>query len=168
MSALKQKLQPMMTALLSVWHRRTHREQQLLSAGAAIFVSVLLWNTAIAPALRTWREAPARQAALDLQTSQMQKLREQVQALKKPSVISRTKAIQWLEANIPESLGKDAKWRLQGEQLSVSLSSTSAEQLAAWLGQARERAQALPVKAQLQMVSDSAGRISGTLMLSLP
>ena len=168
MSPLMQKLQPMMTALHSVWQRRTYREQQLLSAGAAVFVSVLLWSTAIAPALSTWREAPTRQAVLDLQSSQMQELREQVQALKKPSVITRTEAIQWLEATIPKSLGKDAKWSLQGEQLSLSLSSTPADQLATWLSQAREQAQVLPAKAQLQLVGDSTARISGTFILRLP
>jgi general secretion pathway protein M len=179
-SALKQKLQPMMAALQTAWRQRTPRERQLLGTATVVLMLFLLWNVAIAPALRTWREAPARQTVLDAQTRKMQALQAQVQALKKPSVITRVEAIQWLEASIPQSLGKDAKWSLQGERLSLILLGTSAEQLASWLVQAREQAQALPVQAQLQQTplptdvtkisaaGPSTVRLSGTLLLSLP
>ena len=180
MTTVKSSLQALVLALQTAWQKRSTRERQLLSTAAVVMVLALLWSTAMAPALRTWREAPARQAALDAQTSAMHQLQAQAQLLKKPSPITRAEAIQWLEANIPPSLGKGAKWSLQGEQLSVSLSDTSAEQLTAWLSQARERAQALPVQAQLQQApsatdgvkapadDDRAVRWSGNLLLSLP
>jgi hypothetical protein len=79
---------------------------------------------------------------------------------------------------------------LQGERLSVQLSGTTPDQLASWLRQARESAQALPVQAQLKQASaetttpnpssktpqaprepDAAGnpvRWNGSLLLSLP
>ena len=81
---------------------------------------------------------------------QMQQLQAQAQTLKKPSAVTRAEAIRWLEENIPTQLGAQTRWQLQGERLSVQLADTSPERLASWLGQARERAQALPVQAQLQ------------------
>jgi general secretion pathway protein M len=106
----------------------------------------------------------------------MQQLQAQAQAFKKPQAVTRAEALRWLEENIPTQLGTETRWQLQGERLSVQLSGTSPEQLASWLKQARERAQALPVQAQLQQAnpaskpdaSEQAVRWSGSLLLSLP
>lgn len=180
MTSPKLRLRAKLLDLQTAWQQRAPRERQLLSAAAVLLLLALLWHMAIAPALHTWREAPARQAVLDAQTSRMQQLQAQAQSLKKPTPITRAEAIRWLEENIPPSLGKDTKWSLQGEQLSVILSGTPADQLAAWLSNARERAQALPVQAQLQQTPTAkdasknladvnlAVRWSGSLLLSLP
>jgi general secretion pathway protein M len=180
MSPLNLTLQTLQRGLLAAWQQRTPRERQLLSTAAALLLAALVWSLALAPALRTVREAPARQAALDAQTRQMQQLQAQAQALKAPTAITRAEAIRWLESNIPAGLGQDTQWRLQGERMGVTLSGTSPEQLATWLGQARMQAQALPVQAQLQQtpaasaaatppaLRDKPLRWSGTLVLSLP
>jgi hypothetical protein len=80
----------------------------------------------------------------------MQQLQAQALTLQKPSAVTRAEAIRWLEENIPNQLGAETRWQLQGDRLSVQLSDTPAEKLADWLGQARERAQVLPVQAQLR------------------
>lgn len=178
MNALQQTLQSWGQALQSTWGQRSDREQQLLGAGAAVLVLAVLWWVALAPALRTWQQAPARQAALDAQTRQMQQLQAQALALKKPLAITRAQALRWLETHIPTGLGPQAQWRLQGDRLSVTLSGTTPAQLAAWLAQAREQAQALPVQAQLQQMpappaakaagTDSPVLWGGSVLLSLP
>ena len=163
-------------ALTQIWQQRTSRERQLMLVAAWTLTASVLWSLAVAPALRTWQEAPTRQAALDATSNQMQQLQAQAQAFKKPSAVNRTEALRWLEENIPKQLGAQTRWQLQGERLSVQLSGTSPEQLAYWLGQARERAQALPVQAQLQQASptnkpdasEQAVRWNGSLLLSLP
>jgi general secretion pathway protein M len=174
-------------ALTQAWQQRTARERQLMQIAAWFFVASALWNLAFAPALRTWHEAPNRQAALDATSKRMQQLQAQAQAFKKPSALTRAEALRWLEENIPNQLGAETRWQLQGDRLSVQLSGTSPEQLASWLAQARERAQVLPVQAQLQQASAQASepasatrmpskpdtasnpvRWSGTLQLSLP
>ena len=163
-------------ALSQAWQQRTSRERQLMLVAAWVLVATTLWSLAIAPALRTWQEAPTRQAALDATSKQMQQLQAQAQAFKKPQAVTRAEALRWLEENIPTQLGTETRWQLQGERLSVQLSGTSPEQLASWLKQARERAQALPVQAQLQQAnpaskpdaSEQAVRWSGSLLLSLP
>ena len=152
----KRLWQPLTAAASASWQKRTARERQLLSLAALLMLLAGLWQMALEPALVTWREAPARQAALDKQTQQMRQLQAQAQALKKPTAVSRAESLRWLEANIPASLGSDATWRMQGERLNVRLANTSPEQLAAWLVQARERAQALPVQAQLQQTPTAA------------
>jgi general secretion pathway protein M len=138
-----------------------------MQIAAWVLIIFGLWSWAIAPALRTWHEAPTRQAALDATSGQMQQLQAQAQAFKKPQAVTRAEALRWLEDNIPTQLGAETRWQLQGERLSVQLSGTSPEQLASWLKQARERAQALPVQAQLQQASaESSGPASGPTSLT--
>ncbi|PUE06248.1 hypothetical protein B9Z51_15625 [Limnohabitans sp. T6-5] len=183
---------PLRASLRAAWAQRSARERQLLSLAAVILALAAVWRIALAPALQTWNEAPARQAALDRQSAQMRQLQAQAQSLKKPSAITRADAVQWLERNLA-ALGADAKLSLQGERATVSLQAAPADGLTRWLQQAREHAQALPVQAQLRQVSEpatakpgpaslaspaaktpdapaqsSAVRWSGTLVLSLP
>lgn len=146
-------LAAVITPLNQAWQQRTARERQWMLMAAWVVLAAALWSIALAPALRTWQQAPAHQAALDATSQQMQQLQAQAQALKKPSAITRAEAIRWLEENIPNQLGAETRWQLQGDRLSVQLSDTPAERLADWLGQARERAQVLPVQAQLQQPS---------------
>jgi general secretion pathway protein M len=162
--------------LSQAWQQRTSRERQLMLVAAWVLAVTTLWILAIAPALRTWQEAPTRQAALDATSKQMQQLQAQAQAFKKPQAVTRAEALRWLEENIPTQLGAETRWQLQGDRFSVQLSGASPEQLASWLKQARERAQALPVQAQLQQASptnkpdasEQAVRWNGSLLLSLP
>lgn len=177
-------------ALDHAWQQRSVRERQLMLVAAWLVLASALWSLALAPALRTWHEAPKRQAALDATSGQMQQLQAQAQAFKKPSAVTRAEALRWLEDNIPTQLGAETRWQLQGERLNVQLSGTSPERLAAWLAQARERAQSLPVQAQLNptpaentgpnasgKVTTSSGqsdaainavRWSGSLLMTLP
>jgi general secretion pathway protein M len=136
-------------ALAQAWAQRSPREQQLLGLGALVLALAAIWSLALAPAWRTWQEAPERQARLDSQSQQMQQLQTQAKSLQQPSPITRAEALTWLENNLNE-LGPEARINLQGERASLSLSAAPAEALARWLSQARERAQALPVQAQLQ------------------
>lgn len=143
------KVSALRSALSQAWAQRSPREQLLLGLGALVLALATLWSMALAPAWRTWQEAPARQASLDAQSQQMLQLQAQAKTLQKPSPITRAEALAWLENNLAE-LGPEARISLQGERASLSLNAAPAEALARWLSQARERAQALPVQAQLQ------------------
>ena len=142
-------------ALDRAWQQRSVRERQLMLAAAWLVLASALWSLALAPALRTWHEAPTRQASLDVTSSQMQQLQAQAKSFKKPSTVTRAEALRWLEENIPTQLGKETRWQLQGDRVSVQLSGTSPERLASWFTQARERAQALPVQAQLNQAIEN-------------
>lgn len=154
-----------------LWQQRSPRERLLLSVGAAVVGLGLIWGVGLAPALRTWQEAPARQAQLDQQTQQMRQLQAQALGLKKPQALSRSEAIQWLENHLSE-LGPQAKLNLQAEHMQISLQASPTDKLANWLAQAREQAHARPVQAQLKQVAGPAGENtvlwSGSLLLRLP
>ena len=154
------------------WARRSPREQQLLGIGFWVLSLAALWMLALAPALRTWQEAPARQALLDTQSQRMRQLQAQAQSLQKPAVITRTDATKWLEKNLAE-LGPNARISLQGETATLSLQAAPASALARWLSQARDNAQALPTQAQLQHASPPGPNSldvtwRGSLVLRLP
>jgi general secretion pathway protein M len=152
------------------WAQRSPREQTLLLAAALLFLSVALWQWALAPALQTWQQAPARQAALERQTQTMRALQAQAKALQKPSTVSRTEAAQWLEKNL-SSLGPNAKISLQGDNATLRVEAAAASAMANWLRQARESAQTLPLQAQMQQVNSPAGNEvlwQGSLVLRLP
>jgi general secretion pathway protein M len=148
-ASTREPVHALRTAWVQAWAQRSPREQLLLGLGALVLALAGIWSLALAPAWRTWQEAPQRQARLDSQSQQMQQLQAQAKSLKQPSPITRTEALTWLENNLAE-LGPEARISLQGERASLSLSAAPAEALARWLSQARERAQALPVQAQLQ------------------
>lgn len=152
------------------WTQRSPREQTLLRLGVVLCLLVALWLWAVAPAWRTWQEAPARQVWLDSQTQRMRQLQAQAQSLQKPSAVSRTEAIQWLEKNL-SALGPHAKINLQGDNATLRIESAPASNLAQWLSQARDHAQTLPLQGQMQQRShESKVEVlwQGTLVLKLP
>jgi general secretion pathway protein M len=154
------------------WARRSPREQQLLGIGFWVLSLAALWMLALAPALRTWQEAPARQALLDTQSQRMRQLQAQAQSLQKPAALSRADAAKWLEKSLTE-LGPNARISLQGETATLSLQAAPAAALARWLSQARVHAQALPTQAQLQHASPPGPNSldvtwRGSLVLRLP
>jgi general secretion pathway protein M len=156
----------------AAWTRRSPREQRLLVIGIWLLGLAVLWVLALAPALRTWQEAPARQALLDTQTQRMRQLQAQAQGLQKPAAISRADAAMWLEKNLAE-LGPNARISLQGDTATLSLQAAPAAALARWMSQARDNAQALPTQAQLQQASPAgadspAATWRGSLVLRLP
>lgn len=142
----------MRSAWQAAWDRRSPREQQLLGIGFWVLTLAALWMLALAPALRTWQEAPARQTLIDAQSQRMRQLQAQAQGLQKPVAISRTDAALWLEKNLAE-LGPNARISVQGDRATLNLQAAPAAALARWLGQAREHAQALPTQAQLQQTT---------------
>ncbi len=170
--SLQALVTPVRKGWQAAWARRNPREQLLLGLGAWVMGLAALWTVALAPALQTWQEAPARQTLLDAQSQRMRELQVQAQSLQKPAVISRTDATLWLEKNLTE-LGPNARITLQGETASLSLQAAPAAALARWLSQARDNAQALPTQAQLQQISppgpdNNEATWRGSLVLRLP
>ncbi len=156
----------------AAWARRNPREQLLLGIGIWVLGLAALWLLALAPALGTWHEAPARQALLDTQSQRMRQLQTQAQGLQKPRAIARNDATLWLEKNLVD-LGPNARISLQGDRATLSLQAAPAAALARWLSLARDNAQALPTQAQLQQVSPAKADSPevtwrGSLVLRLP
>lgn len=151
------------------WHRLAARERLLLQVAAVLVTLALLWWLALAPALQTLRQAPARHATLDAQLQTMQHLQAQAQALQNAPRLSPDAAGRALQAAVAEHLGPSARLSLQGGQATLTLQGTPAPALAAWLAQARANAYAVPQEARLVRSNRTdSTRWDGTLVLSLP
>lgn len=143
---------PLRTAWHSAWQQRSPREQWMLRLAGWLMALTAIWSLALAPALRTWQEAPTRQTQLDAQSQHMRQLQDQALSLKKSRTMTRTEAALWLEQSLTK-LGPNPQISLQGERATLRVQAAPAGALAVWLSQARENAQALPVQAELQQTT---------------
>ena len=137
----------------TLWRSRSSRERLGLTLAASLIALALLWQIGLAPALRTWQEAPTRQATLDAQRERLLQLQQQAQALQALPRVGQEEALRWLQGPATEALGPGAQVRVQGDQVQVQLQAASPEGLTHWLRQAREQARALPQQVQLQQAA---------------
>jgi general secretion pathway protein M len=156
MSTMTTRWAALIAPMHAAWAQRQPRERQLIALLAWLMALAVMWQVALAPALQTLHDAPARQASLDAQTQKMRTLQAEALSLKKPTPITRSEATRWLESSVAETLGAGTRISVQGERATLTLQAAPAAELARWLSQARERAQALPVQAQLQQATATA------------
>lgn len=159
-------------ALGAAWARLAARERRLVLLAAAVLGLALLWLLAVAPALRTLRQAEAQRATLAAQTEQLQRLRAEAQALQALPRLGHDEALRALESSVRQRLGDSAQLSVVGERATLVLRQASAEALAQWLADARANARANTVEARLTRAGDNAPgapvRWNGTLTLALP
>lgn len=160
LQALQQQLQPVRTA----WKRLSARERHLVVAASAVVLVAAVWLIAIAPALRTLRDAPAQRAAQEQQLAQMRQWQSEARALKQQPRISPEESQRMLQ-ELGERLLGPGSVTLQGAQVQAQLKGVSPEALAQWLQQARTLGRALPQQMQLERTSDG---WNGTMVLRLP
>lgn len=147
----------------AAWRARPARDRKLLGAMAVIVAAFVVWSLAIAPALRTLRQAPAQVEALDAQLQQMRTMAAEVRDLRGATPIAAAQAGVAIKA-AAERHGDRVRLTLQGERATVTLQGASPEQLRALLVEARSAARARPVEIQL---TRSGNGFNGTLVLSL-
>jgi len=142
--------------------------QRLKYLALGLFLS-LLWFWNMAPALKTYREAPLQLAQLELQSQNLKSLQTQALALQKAPRMNAQNASTVLQQTVTEILGSSAKLNLEAGRATVNLAPTSADALAQFLASARVKAYALPVEAKLQKTKTADQELwRGTLILSLP
>ena len=142
--------------------------QRLKYLALGLFLS-LLWFWNMAPALKTYREAPLQLAQLELQSQNLKSLQTQALALQKAPRMNAQNASAVLQQTVTEILGSSAKLNLEAGRATVNLTPTSADALAQFLATARIKAYALPVEAKLQKTKTADQELwRGTLILSLP
>jgi len=145
------------------WRSRALRERQLIAAGAIALAVVLVWLTAVQPALRTLRETPAELDRLDSQWQQMQIAAVESAALRSASPVPPAQANEAVRA-ATERLGGKGKVSLQGDRAVLTFSGVPFEAVRNWLGEVRSAARARPVEAQL--LKGAAG-YSGSITVTL-
>jgi len=146
------------------WTALAPRERRLVMVAALVLGAGLLWALGLAPALRTLSTAPVQLAAAETQARQMQALATEATALRAVAPVPMAQA-QAALSTATGRLGEAAKLSLQGERAVVALKGISAEQLAAWLAEARAGARARVVEASLSQTTP--GLYDGSLTLAL-
>jgi general secretion pathway protein M len=144
------------------WQTLAPRERVGAGAALALIALALLWLVALAPALRTLRNAPAQLDQLDAQLAQMQRLALEARSLKGSTPVASAQAAAALRA-ATERLGGVARLQVVGDRATLTLNGVSGEALRQWLAEARSAARARPVEAQLARAAQG---FSGTLVVS--
>jgi general secretion pathway protein M len=148
------------------WATLEARERRLVAIGAGLVLVALVWWIALAPALKTLREAPAEHAKVDAQLQQMTTLQAQAKTLQSQPRANRDESMRALEGSVRAGLGATAQIQQQGggEGVNVVIRAVPAEALAQWLAQARGNARAVPREVHLTRAGAAAtnNQSSGT------
>lgn len=157
--------------LRDTFEKLAPREQRWVRLLLAILFLALVWWLAIAPALHTWRNSDAAHSKLDAELAQMQQLAAEAKALQTAPHLTAAQAQSWLETSIKQ-LGK-ATLSVQTGRVQISFNGASAENLAAWLAEARTVATLRPTEAHWKRqpndkTTDSTAIWDGVTLLELP
>lgn len=155
----------MMQTYLSYWRQLKMSEKRLILAAFWLILAALLWWLAIAPALKTIKEAPAQHRALDAQLQSMRALSAEAKNLQSQPKLGLDEAQKALQSAVTQRFGTAAQLNLTGERANLTLKNANPQELALWLTQARVNARALPSEAKLIKSGDG---WDGTLVLNLP
>lgn len=155
----------MMETYLSYWRQLKINERRLILAAFWIIVAALLWLFAIAPALKTIKEAPEQHRALDAKLQSMRTLSLEAKNLQSQPKLGLEEAQKALQSSVTQRFGNTAQLNLAGERATLTLKNANPQELAQWLTQARVNARALPGEAKLNR---NGGSWDGTFVLNLP
>lgn len=155
----------MMQTYLNYWRQLKMSERRLILVAFWLILTALVWWLAIAPALKTIKEAPAQSRALDTQLQSMRTLSAEAKNLQNQPKLGLDEAQKALQSAVTQRFGSTAQLNLAGERATLILKNANPQELAVWLTQARVNARALPVEAKLNRNGDN---WDGTLILNLP
>ena len=155
----------MMETYLSYWRQLKISERRLILAAFWVILAAVLWLFAIAPALKTIKEAPQQHRALDAKLQNMRDLSLEAKTLQSQPKLSLDDAQKALQSAVTQRFGNAAQLNLAGERATLTLKNANPQELAQWLTQARVNARALPGEAKLSRNGDG---WDGTLVLNLP
>jgi general secretion pathway protein M len=130
------------------WRALGARERLGATLAGCVLGVWIVWSIAVAPALRTLREAPARIDAVDAQLQAMQRMAMEARELKGTSRVPTAQAIDALKT-ATDRLGDKGRLNVLGDRVTLTVTNATSGDLRSWLGEARSGARARPVEAQL-------------------
>ena len=162
---------PVLDTLQGYWRQMKPREKRLaLIAGIVVFLAIMWW-LALAPALKTLRQAPEQHRNLDAQIQTMQSMSSEAKGLQNQPKLGLEEAQAALQSSVTQRFGSTGQLSLSGERATLTLKNASPQELAQWLTQARVNARAVPSEVKLSRSANAtAGKVGwdGSLVLSLP
>ena len=130
------------------WAALSPRERYFSSLAIFAVALLLVWAVALAPALAALQKVQVRRAVLDSQLQQVLALQAEARQLAAQPRIGREASLRALRESVA-ALGSGAQMQTAGERAIVNLQGVPAANLAAWLGQARTNARAVPFEMRL-------------------
>jgi general secretion pathway protein M len=155
----------MIQTYLTYWRQLKVNERRLILMAVWVILAALLWLLAIAPALKTIKEAPEQHRALDTKLQDMRNLSAEAKTLLSQPKLGLDDAQKALQSSVAQRFGSTAQLNLTGERATLTIKNANPQELAQWLTQARVNARALPGEAKLNRNGDG---WDGTLVLNLP
>jgi general secretion pathway protein M len=155
----------MIQTYLSYWRQLKVNERRLILMAVWVILAALLWLLAIAPALKTIKEAPEQHRALDTKLQDMRNLSAEAKTLLSQPKLGLDDAQKALQSSVAQRFGSTAQLNLTGERATLTIKNANPQELAQWLTQARVNARALPGEAKLNRNGDG---WDGTFVLNLP
>ena len=155
----------MMATYLDYWRQLKMSERRLILVAFWVVLTALLWWLAVAPALKTLKEAPSEHRALDAKLLSMRVLNAEAKTLQSQPKLGFDEAQKALQSSVSQRFGSTAQLNLAAERATLTLKNANPQELALWLAQARVNARALPSEAKLTRNGES---WDGILVLGLP
>jgi general secretion pathway protein M len=150
------------------WQALEARERLgvLLAVGAV--AAFIAWSVLLAPALKTLREAPAQERAIQAQMDRMLQWQAHARTLQSRAALDPQSATAALQ-NATALLGPTARLQVQGDQATLTVQGCSAAALAAWLAQMQSSGGLQPTQARLQRSGTAPNMTwSGSVLFQLP
>ena len=168
------QLKAALAPLQQRWNALAQREQNLVLLAGSVVLLAIVWLFAVAPALQSLRNAPARQAAAERQLQTMLQMQAQAELLRQQPQGNQTDIRNLLEQSVKNELAASAQLQWLGNRAQVTLTNTPAPALARWLTQVRDNSHASVAEMKLNRAAANATdasaltRWSGSLLLDLP
>jgi general secretion pathway protein M len=158
------KQAPWLDAAQQQWQQLGPRDRRALLWCGALVALALLWWVALAPAISTWRQAPARIDSAQQTLLRLQDMAQEAQALqsqaREPGAGTPLERLRQAST----MLGSAADINAQGDALVVSVIGVKPEALSSWLAQVRLNARLKPAQVRWQAADD--GLWSGTVVFA--
>jgi general secretion pathway protein M len=142
------RAQNALAPLRARWAGLSARERYFSTLAIFAVAILLVWAVALAPALASLQKVQTRRALLDGQLQQVLALQAEARQLAAQPKIGREASLRALRESVA-ALGSGAQLQTAGERAIVNLQGVPAANLAAWLGQARTNARAVPFEMRL-------------------
>ena len=139
------------------------RERQMVLVIGVALTFLVVWLLLVRPAWTTLDDAPALREQADAQLLQMQAISTEAKQLRALPPVPPSVAEQVLKS-ATDDLGGKAKFAMQGDRGTLSVTGINGEDLRTWLLKARGGARARPVEASLQRAGEG---YNGTLVVTV-
>jgi len=127
-----------------------------------------LWLVAVAPALKTLRDAPDRHRLLNVQLEHMQRISAEAKSLQKLPQLNLVDAQKALQNTVTQRLGANGQVSITGNRAILTIKNATPTAVAEFLTDARINARAIPEEVKIMRSTVTVANWDGSMTLTLP